>query len=173
MSDPIQTLMDEHRLIEKVLDALEAAGGREVPAAFYTRAADFFAQFADRGHHAKEELRLFPMLERKGLPREGGPIGVMCAEHVVGRGHVGRMRELGASGDLGALRREAADYVALLRAHIMKEDQVLFAMARNILDETDMERLRAESAEAEAEFTDRGTYVALAGELCSEAGTAG
>jgi len=173
MSDPIQTLMDEHRLIEKVLDALEAAAERDVPASFYSRAADFFAGFADRGHHAKEEARLFPMLEGKGLPRDGGPIGVMCAEHVAGRGHVGRMRELAESGKLDSLRREAAEYIALLRAHIMKEDQVLFAMARNILDGADMDRLEAQFADAEAEFPDREAYLTLAGALCREAGTAG
>jgi len=46
--DPIQELMDEHRIIEKVLTALTAAAHQEVPLEFYERAVDFIANFADK-----------------------------------------------------------------------------------------------------------------------------
>jgi hemerythrin-like domain-containing protein len=54
---------------------------------------EFFQIFADRCHHGKEEDCLFPLLERKGLPREGGPIGVMLHEHGQGRELIQKMRE--------------------------------------------------------------------------------
>jgi len=170
MPDPIDTLMDEHRVIEKVLDALEAAAEREVPFSFYERALEFLASFADQCHHAKEEDRLFPALEERGVPRAGGPIGVMCSEHVEGRDHIRRMRELVEREDREGLRRESLDYVALLRQHIDKEDNVLFAMARSVLTPPDAERLAREfEATAAAPQCDL-KYRALADELRREAG---
>jgi hemerythrin-like domain-containing protein len=81
-----QILMDEHRVIERVLGALEAvaarmSSGASVRAEFFLEAADFIAGFADGCHHRKEEGVLFPALEAAGIPRAGGPVGVMLAEH--------------------------------------------------------------------------------------------
>mgnify|MGYP000753666721 CR=1 FL=1 len=52
----------------------------DVPDHLLTEAVDFFRMFADRCHHAKEENHLFPAMEAKGMPREGGPTGVMLYE---------------------------------------------------------------------------------------------
>lgn len=165
MKDPIQELMDEHRVIERVLGALEAAARKEVPLRFYERAIDFIANYADGRHHGKEEERLFPLLERKGIPREGGPIGVMCAEHEIGRGHVARMRERLAAKDREGLRRESLAYAALLRDHIQKEDHVLFPMGRAHLSDGDLDRMRV----AFAEVTTSRDYERMADELLAEA----
>jgi hemerythrin-like domain-containing protein len=149
---PIDVLMNEHRLIETVLDAIEErvaslGGGGRFPQAFFAQALDFLASFADGTHHYKEEQALFPALVAKGLPREGGPIGCMLAEHVTGREHISAIRSLlpeAAAGDETAtqeLARHAMEYVGLLRAHIRKEDQVLFQMALNLLSEQEFERI--------------------------------
>lgn len=165
MSDPIQVLMDEHRVIEKVLDALETAADREVPADFYERALEFCSEFADACHHAKEEDRLFPLLEKRGIPRDGGPVGVMCAEHVQGRGYIQQMREAAEAGDYDRVRRVSLMYVGLLREHIQKEDNVLFAMARDVLGQKDIENLGAEFVEAEKPEWNR--YRTVADELAA------
>lgn len=165
MSDPIQALMDEHRVIEKVLDALETAADLEVPAEFYDRALDFCSSFADACHHAKEEDRLFPLLEERGIPREQGPVGVMCAEHVQGRDYIQQMREAAAAGDYDRVRRVSLLYVGLLRDHIHKEDNVLFAMARDVLGRKDLEKLDAEFAAAARPEWDR--YPAVADQLAA------
>src|SRR3974390_476213 len=82
-------LRKEHDVILKMLDATDAVGRRLVlsekglpdpPGGLL----DFFLLFADLCHHGKEEDLLFPLLEKKGIPRGGGPIGVMLSEH--GRG---------------------------------------------------------------------------------------
>ena len=49
--------------------------------------------FADKCHHGKEEDVLFPELEKAGIARQGGPIGVMLHEHVSGREFIRRMSE--------------------------------------------------------------------------------
>lgn len=171
-ADPIDTLMAEHRIIERVLEALELAADREMPVSFYERALDFLAAFADRCHHAKEEERLFPLLETHGIPREMGPIGVMCDEHVVGRAHVQRMREQLRLGRRDALCRESLDYVVLLRQHIRKEDEILFQMARQVIRSDETRRLAGAFVEADGPLDPRVKYGAVADALLAEARTA-
>jgi hemerythrin-like domain-containing protein len=137
--NPTEILSGEHRIIEQVLDCLEklakdcAAQGRLDKAAA-EQALDFFRNFADRCHHGKEETHLFPTMEAKGFPRQGGPTGVMLGEHEQGRAHIRAMAEAveGAAGESEAVTRfvtHAHGYVGLLRKHIEKEDHCLFAMA--------------------------------------------
>lgn len=142
---PVTELMNEHRLIEKVLFALEARLNEEsesgIPAGFVEQALDFFSEFADGCHHYKEEESLFPALARRGMPVQGGPIGMMLYEHDIGRKCLGGIRQqLGAAraGDSAAcasIRAYAGQYIELLRSHIWKEDNILFQKARHALDE--------------------------------------
>src|SRR4051812_11028397 len=139
----IQLLMDEHEIILhglRVLEALadRAARGAEVPAKAVADAIEFLRQFADVHHHHKEEEILFPALEEAGLPRDGGPLGVMLHEHDQGRQLISRLREAApdAASDVGSRERFASAaraYVALLTAHIEKENYVLFPMADQAL----------------------------------------
>ena len=143
MRDPFTQLMDEHRVIEKVLAALEAAAGQEVPAGFYERAIDFIRSYADGYHHAKEEERLFVYLEERGMPRDYGPLGVMVGEHDTGRAHVDAMQGQLEAGDFEALRRESLAFVGLMRDHITKEDEVLFPMGRAMLTPDEVAEIQA------------------------------
>jgi hemerythrin-like domain-containing protein len=81
-----------------------------------------------------------------GFPRTAGPIAAMLAEHDVGREHVATL--LGLAGtriDWSPADREeiyvaARGYADLLRAHIRKEDEVLYPLAE--------QRLPAETKES-------------------------
>ena len=141
---PTEILKHEHQIVLLVLKGAEREGNAarkkgacDAPAV--EKMADFFKTFVDRCHHAKEERHLFPALERHGVPKEGGPIGVMLSEHDQGRAHVGAIAA--ALPGLKAGRRDAAAaaaeallaYAALLRAHIEKEEGVLFAIADRLL----------------------------------------
>jgi hemerythrin-like domain-containing protein len=147
----MQRLVDEHEVILSVLDALEHAAtdaGRKFDRGFYEDVVEFCGVFADRFHHAKEEDELFPALERAGMSAEQGPIAVMLSDHRDGRAHIKAIREAipaAADGDGRAydlIRREAMAYVEMLRAHIQKENLVLFVMSDRILDEAAKEVLR-------------------------------
>ena len=176
-------LEEEHRLIERVLDSLEtvsdrADAGDPVDPSFFLRAADFIKGFADGCHHEKEERILFPALEAAGLPKAGGPVVVMLEEHAEGRRLVSTMRDAAerlAAGDPRArstLVASAREYVALLRAHIAKENHVLFPMAEQIIGAPERDEvLRAfERLErAATETATRERYEALAGALEREA----
>jgi hemerythrin-like domain-containing protein len=151
MTSPTDRLRDEHRLILRALDLLEAAAGRaastgSVPDAWWPELAGWVASFADRNHHGKEEGALFPAMVKAGVPEEGGPVGTMLAEHDEGRALV---RAIAVGG--GAERvRAAREFVALLRAHIAKENDVLFPLADAVLEEPDLAAIGREFDDVEA-----------------------
>lgn len=175
---PTEILMQEHRVIETVLDAIEHVLARgSIEQSFFEKAVDFFRNFADGCHHAKEEDALFPVLERAGVPREGGPIGCMLAEHELGRRLLKQVADnLGAAcrGNGGAertLRRAAGEYVVMLRQHIAKEDNVLFVMADNALNTDEQQAVASAMVQMEQHGDDpekHERYVRLAKELVSE-----
>lgn len=87
---PIEILMHEHQIILMVLGAVEREAQQiqdsgQVNAAKAEQMVDFIRNFADRCHHAKEEDLLFVRMQERGMPAQGGPIGVMLIEHVEGR----------------------------------------------------------------------------------------
>ena len=131
---PTEVLRAEHEVILRALTVLERAGrdlagGKPVPAATIAWLANFFRTFADKCHHAKEETHLFPALEQHGIPREGGPLGVMLMEHEEGRALVRTFAEGDPPTAVSAIRR----FVVLLRDHIAKENEVLFPMSDQVL----------------------------------------
>jgi len=140
----IERLVAEHDIIERGLSVLEKVvaqieSGQSVPADFPKWAPQFFRQFADQCHHAKEEDLLFPLLKERGIPEEGGPIGCMLQEHEVGRDCVRRMREASEAAEFDgpAFAAAAKEFIPLLRQHIDKENNILFQMAQNVLSEAD------------------------------------
>jgi len=163
-----QQLRDEHEGIKTMLTVLEhLAGelrmGRSVNVGHLEQIVDFLRIFADKCHHGKEEEHLFPALTRAGLPSEGGPVGVMLHEHTLGRGHIQGMRaaldHLQAGEDAGEeFARHALAYVELLRAHIDKENNILFNMAEHILPPTEHARLTECFEAIEQERIGPGTH---------------
>jgi hemerythrin-like domain-containing protein len=166
--DAIETLMQEHRTIEKVIDALVAFTGevgrkgataREELALF----VGFIQRFADEAHHGKEEDILFAAMADHGFPTQGGPIAVMLAEHARGRALVGVLAEATqgeapwTDEDRRRLAEAAQDYGALLRAHIHKEDAILYPMAEQHLPPEAMEEVgeRCAAFDADPEQADR------------------
>src|SRR5512137_820018 len=118
-----QILMDEHRVIERVLNAMHLAATRlshveYMRPAFFINAALFIKNFADGCHHRKEEGVLFIAMNEAGVPSQGGPIAVMLAEHEQGRQFTRAMREAAEKWEKGdasaipAVVHNANGYVA-------------------------------------------------------------
>lgn len=156
--EAIETLMTEHRLIERVIEALNAfADGasrkttdeRDELGRFVT----FIRELADGVHHGKEEEVLFAALVEAGFPRQGGPVGVMLGEHAEGRRLVAMLRGLAEqpapwnAADRQLLVEASGGYGALLRAHIHKEDAILYPMAEQRLAAESQARVDALCAE--------------------------
>ena len=159
-------LSDEHRVIERVLAVLQKLTTRPVENSLdsWRKALDFFSHFADQCHHFKEEQVLFPAMEEHGIPREGGPIGMMLMEHEEGRGHV---RSMLAALTLAEARNEAAKdallenaraYLRLLREHIQKEDEILFRIADDVIPPDEQKQLLRSFEEHEAKEIGTGVH---------------
>jgi hemerythrin-like domain-containing protein len=172
MKTATEILRKEHDAILRMLDATEELARRfrkheHVEPQVLDHLLEFFRLFADRCHHGKEEDLFFPMLEKKGMPRGGGPIGVMLMEHDQGRGLVGQMAIAGkeyATGDSAAGLRWAAaavDYAGLLREHIAKENEVLFVMAERMLTPAEQQELVQAFEKSEEEKMGAGTHERL------------
>lgn len=174
MQKAIEVLMNEHRLIEQVLGSLETfasqveeglAPERPVLADFGT----FLRGFADSCHHGKEEDILFQRMVERGFPRETGPVAVMLYEHEVGRGHVSAFRQVGdgtgllTAAETRVVLENAGAFIPLLRAHILKEDRILYPMAVRLLTGPEMDAMEADFAAFEARMRAEGSYDRLHG----------
>lgn len=147
-------LVAEHELIERsmavlrqCLEAIELSA--EVNIVQLGRAIDFLLQFGDRIHNVKEEQFLFPLMGSKGVPVEGGPLGVMLMEHQAERQLLTRMQTLlPGFAELSFAERiqfkeEGMDYLKIRAEHIWKENDVLYPMGRRVLSEADNQDLLA------------------------------
>ena len=169
--NPIEHLLQEHRdIMSQVADLrravtdLSARGEAALPEALpvFRRIGRMMeTQLAQ--HARKEDEALFPALEAI-IGAEDGPTAVMRQEHksIHGRGELLRrtlhelnevehplivaggetMRSLTASGGTAdSLRANAQEIIELLDMHFVKEEQILFPMAQNMLDEGQMEEI--------------------------------
>ena len=140
---PTKCLRDEHEIILGMIDcfepALTQAESGEISNEDLLSFLDFFRGFADMCHHCKEEDQLFPTLEQQGIPRNGGPIGIMLQEHSVARRLTQAMSEQLDShiaGDASAMEHfidQGRQYIDLMRGHIGKENPILFGMADQVV----------------------------------------
>ena len=170
---PVDQLMDEHRVIERVLTAMEKKtaqlDAKTFPGEFFEQALDFFRNFADGCHHHKEEQTLFPMLKSRGVPEQGGPIGCMLKDHEQGRSYLAGIRsnlesaKSGSPDAVEAVRHNANEYIGMLRQHIFKEDNVLFRLAHHVLTPADTQALEEQFERAGR--GDHEKYHALADQL--------
>lgn len=159
-----KSLRHEHRDIERMIRLMDTMGDRlqsgdDSIVPYLRKSIDFVRGFADGCHHEKEEQILFPMLEARGVPVKGGPIGVMLHEHDVGRKYIAGLvqgldrYESGEKAAAGDIIENIRGYTNLLRAHIHKEDMVLFPMAEQVLSEPEKTDLHERMEEAEHKIT--------------------
>jgi iron-sulfur cluster repair protein YtfE (RIC family) len=168
-SDPIDRLLGEHRSIMAGLEGMrramsdldqhgEAALSRARPA---LAAAGALMERELIAHARREDEALFPAVEA-ALGESAGPTAAMRAEHIEIHSQAehfrrtlreldevehpalkaagARLRNLTASG-AGAsdLRDSGREVIRLLDAHFEKEEQILFPMARGLLDRDALE----------------------------------
>jgi len=166
---PTDQLKEEHqgillmlKILEKVCVKLESQ--EKVDPRHLERIVEFFRVFADKCHHGKEEDLLFPEMEKAGIPKDRGPIGVMLMEHDQGRAHVRGMREAAIrykEGDSRAsveFAKNARDYIALLTQHIDKENNILFPMGERVVSREKQRDLVEAFESLEREKIGTGTH---------------
>jgi hemerythrin-like domain-containing protein len=148
---PTEVLEREHHYIQQVVASLllfaeELEKGQTVPPETLADTLEFLHTFADRCHHGKEEEYLFPLLELKGVPPQGCPLGVLKKEHEAGRSLVAKLTSVSDSyikdgSEKELLRTTLLSLAELYGGHIWKEDYLLFPMTNKVLSDAEQEQL--------------------------------
>jgi len=178
MGKATQDLRKEHDAILYVLQILDQMmllenNKEETLLHYYGQVVFFLKTFADKCHHGKEENFLFQELINKGMPNEGGPIGVMLQEHTQGRSYIAQMSRYLDAKDVNGFNNAASQYRDLLRRHIEKENNVLFQMADKVLDEQEQDLLFEKFEQFEENIIGHGVHEKLHAMIDSWAETFG
>lgn len=166
---PTETLGHEHKVVLHMLDGAEnqvrsIEATQKVDVEKIEKIIDFSRNFTDGCHHAKEEKHLFIQLEVRGMSREQGPIAVMLYEHGVGRNLIRGLEQalndfkLGNKEAVAIIVSQLRQYIELLRAHIMKENNILFPMSDRFLSPEDQVSLEKAFDELEKNETGKGVH---------------
>jgi len=146
MKNVTQVLSGEHQNILKVIDiVLNECGlvekGKETDSVFFKKVVHFIRSYADGFHHVKEEDILFKTMLNNMDNMHCNPIPVMLHEHDEGREYVKGMEDALNKGNKEALIENAKGYCYLLQSHIQKEDNILYPMAEQALDDLQKEQV--------------------------------
>lgn len=162
-------LVAEHEMIERSMavlkHCLENIDETIKKPRQIVRSLDFLLEFGDKIHNKKEEDFLFPLMEKRGIPTAGGPIGVMLLEHKMEREllrtMLAKVSTLAASppDKRQEFCRKGFEYLQIRAEHIWKENDILYPMARKIFTDQDNANLLVSF-----EGINKGTYGDNAGE---------
>jgi hemerythrin-like domain-containing protein len=138
-------LMDEHEVILKVVNAMQAEAdhmrrGSSVDESHVRQMLDFSRNFTDRYHYAQEERYYFPAVLVYTGQRTRGLIDELEAEHAYARTIVDEVDSLltGNNPKAAALIAERLSrYADVLRRHIRKENEQLCQKANAFLPEAE------------------------------------
>ncbi|MEX2606373.1 MAG: hemerythrin domain-containing protein [Kiritimatiellia bacterium] len=182
--NPTDVLRKEHEIIRKVADALKREAGRiqkndTVEAERIAKFHDFFKNFADRCHHAKEEDELFPVLREKNV--DPVIIDLLVKQHAEGRillagieNTLSRLTGDGSEPDTRVLARYLFEYAQLMERHIRLENEYLWPRVSERLDDSQKSDLAKAFHKIETEELGEGfheKYHALAMELLGKKNT--
>lgn len=166
MGKATQDLRKEHEAILYVLQILDKmmesdSRDSENMLRYYGEVVYFLKIFADKCHHGKEENYLFKELVNKGIPNEGGPVGVMLQEHAQGRDYIAQMSKSVDDQNISGFNNAAVQYRDLLRRHIDKENNVLFTMADKVINEQEQNLLFEQFEQHEETVIGHGVHEKL------------
>ena len=145
-----ELLVAEHEMIERAMDVLKGELKKvtrdEQDEVILQRAIDFLMEFGDKIHNIKEETFLFPLMIERGIP-ENGPIRVMLMEHESERELLGMMSnevknlKQGSAEEKSNFKHKGLEYLKIRAEHIWKENDVLYNMGRQMLNDDDKSNL--------------------------------
>ena len=166
----LDTLRDEHVLIDRTLGSLRAYVGRLVDGtadpADGRRFAAFFTDFAGHFHHDREERALFrALVTATELPADRGPVYALAREHAEMEEWLREMAPLlerrpQSGDDRARLSARVMSYSHALWRHIDAENPVLFPQGEERLAQCGIREL-ADRSMNEAETAAREGAAAL------------
>ena len=161
---PVDLLMSEHRLIERMITLTQkeierVTETREVNPNFIIVAVDFFRSYADRCHHGKEEGILFKGLSQKQLANtDDKMMRALILEHAYARKTVSSLESfkesyvtgnIEASKNILQLMKELVEFYPV---HIKKEDTQFFYPSMSYFTPQEQEEMLREFLDFDRNF---------------------
>ena len=146
MGRATEDLRREHESILhafKIYDNIMSSDSREdnVFLKYYGQLIYFLKIFVDKCHHGKEEGYLFKRLAVKGKPNEDEIVNNLLEEHKLAREYISMMSDALVKKDIPELKNYALKYRDLLRSHIDKENNGIFMIADELLNDSEQDML--------------------------------
>ncbi|MEK6859711.1 MAG: hemerythrin domain-containing protein [Nanoarchaeota archaeon] len=140
VSKTSKILSEEHVNILKVIEILEREcdlleKGKNIDKEFFLEVIDFIKNYADKFHHAKEEDILFKEFCKKESELHCNPVEQMLHEHDMGRNFVKGISEGLEENNKEKIIENSIGYCRLLKDHIFKEDNILYPMTDEVINE--------------------------------------
>jgi len=151
----IETLVEEHRLIQRGLDLLTTAAERiernqRPPKEFFEKAVRFTLNFTNKFHHYKEEIVMFGMLAQKREGELDAEIERLRDQHHTLHNYMNEISKSldayseNSQSEVRRLHRNLCDYIETLRRHINAENRIFYPLVAKTLTEDEMLWLREE-----------------------------
>jgi hemerythrin-like domain-containing protein len=149
---PGEDLMQEHGVLQRVVIVYDTAALRieqnqQLDPDVVTRAAGIVRHFVEDYHERTEEKFVFPRLQAAG--REGALVATLLKQHQRGRELTDELKRLASAGASPALARALRSFSHLYRAHVSREDTVIFPAFRSLLNGHEYEELGEQFEERE------------------------
>jgi hemerythrin-like domain-containing protein len=155
---PIDILLDEHKLVERVIDLVEQIRDRlkeekEVPATVFWKLVDFLYNYSDVIHHSKEEDVLFAKMQdyAEKLPTAvKDQIAVLIDQHLQGLDLANEMHKAirdykrGSAGARKRILQAVTSYVELMKPHFQSEEDDVFPAMVKVLSKADKDQMKAD-----------------------------
>jgi len=146
MHDSTKLLFHEHAVITEAIDiALHASSLIDGDARNYETTVrnliQFFRQYADQYHHHKEEIILFPEMEKKNTLLGDGILREMFDQHTEFRDMIHSIESFLDAGEFKDAQQQLEAYCRALLDHIAIENDEVFQIAETIFDDKEMEQI--------------------------------
>ncbi len=156
---PIEDLMREHGLLNRVLLVYEACGRRIAAKsgfdpAVLNQASGIIKNFIENYHEKLEEDHLFPRFEKAGKLTD--LVTTLRAQHAAGRTVTARILQVtGAKGARrrgGQLIRDLNLFIRMYRPHEAREDTILFPALHSLVSRNEYDALGEDFEKKEHEL---------------------
>lgn len=148
-------LLEDHKIILHALQVLSEISSVDLAANEFEADKQYtFIEklkfFVEEVHQGKEEAILFPGMIAKGVADHGGPIGVIVAEHIEGRGCLQSMLEaLEDEADQASFLQISRKYTNLMAEHIRKENEIVFPMVEKVFNQVEIDKMQIDFSDFE------------------------
>lgn len=146
MNDPIKVMYDEHDVILKARDIIDAIQdywlqNDEGYSEAVSELLDFFKNYADGYHHHKEEQVLFPAIKNHPDFTLQEIVDEFNEHHESFRDYASEIREAINEKEYVRSHKVLKQYIFELMDHIGAENDELFVLAQNLFSEKELENV--------------------------------